>query len=801
MSQTGREKIASINTKSALQECRGIAARRLPAGVYEVLRQVKADLIELAPSTQKYELFALYREALDITQGRWSIIESRFRTHFLNRYDQACQHSQVQLNNATPTPDSDFKLMDSDDLEESLAANTLSNAIKSICIQELMGLNPRMGTLLKDPEFQRGLNPLGPEIIGSALMDTIQELEGSIKAKLVLIPMFNKYFPSRVQSVYQEINTHLLNKGVLPTIHVGSRKAPPDQGVARDQAKESRPESNVRTQDMFAMLQKLMSLGRIGGSSKTEQDEDQARSMSAPLPERKGTASVGLKGPELPERAGLLNEGTIASAVRSEDPPMIFLTRLTQWQQGEADAETVEEFGFPNFDGRTNVLHAIRKSQSVRDLGQVNSLTLDIVALLFDFILDDRRIPDAMKAIIGRLQIPVLKVAMLDPSIFSNKSHPARELLDTLAKAAMGWNAEEGHESPLYQKMESLVQRINSEFIEDTKPIVDAVEELKAFLTQEKTSANQQMAKAVQVVHSREQLAEPKLMAHDEVARRLESQAMPKLVRQFLIDHWEPLLTKVFETQGPESETWIKAISTMDDLVWSVAPKNTSDERKKLLVILPKMLKWLEQGLQFLGTSGQQRDPFFAELVKYHTEAVRPGLDDAEFATSFDIAVVRPSEFKPVTEEPEEFEALTAPLENIEPTPALLEEIAQESDEPEEILIGDVRWASDEPYQEHPNKAAANSSDYDTLVKNLKRGTWIEIDQEDGECLRAKLAWVSPLRGIYLFTNRLGQQAISINAHGLAGKFRDGRVRLIDNVPLMDRAVSGLLDRLQHNYP
>jgi hypothetical protein len=45
-----------------LQDCRGIAARRLPALVYEVLKQIKTDLVEIAPSTQKYELFALYRE-------------------------------------------------------------------------------------------------------------------------------------------------------------------------------------------------------------------------------------------------------------------------------------------------------------------------------------------------------------------------------------------------------------------------------------------------------------------------------------------------------------------------------------------------------------------------------------------------------------------------------------------------------------------------------------------------------------------------------------------------------------------
>jgi hypothetical protein len=85
-------------------------------------------------------------------------------------------------------------------------------------------------------------------------------------------------------------------------------------------------------------------------------------------------------------------------------------------------------------------------------LGPIDVMTLDIVALLFDFILDDQRIPDALKALIGRLQIPVLKVAMLDKDFFSHKTHPARLLLDALAAAAFGWDASEGHEGGLYLK-------------------------------------------------------------------------------------------------------------------------------------------------------------------------------------------------------------------------------------------------------------------------------------------------------------------------------------------------------------
>lgn len=839
MNETPAEKTAQTSALAILQDCRGIASRRLPGLLYEVLKQIKTELMEIAPSTQKYELFALYREALDITQGRWSLIESRFRTHLLDLFDQEVRSAPRAAKRPSKSDSTDdFKLMDADDLEESLAVNTIANAIKSVCINELMALNPRMGTLLKDPEFRRRDNPVSPEILGMALMETLSELEGSTKAKLVLVPMFSKYFPTRAQTVYREINEHLARKGVLPGLPTAHHKTSgePNEGDAGKHpgaqpsvsTKRGKPES---PQDLFAMLQRLMTLGRIGdGRPQSAREEGPLTRLGpssggppadAASGDQTGVTAGGQDGTvtregvgagqdgfPVPPAAGYnLKNGILAQAGLANDPPMIFLTQLTHLQHGDVTHAASEGLSLgeiaPEYldDGRVNVLHEIRQSESARNLGEVDSMTLDIVALLFDFILDDRRIPDAMKALIGRLQIPLLKVALIDKSVFGNKNHPARQLLDYLAKAAMGWNDVEGHESDLYQKISALVQRVVREFDTDIGLFEIVMAELQAFLEQERATATTHAAQAATHLREEELRDKPTFVAHEEIQRRLEFQALPKLVRQFLHRYWEPLLVKIYTSQGQDSDTWIKAITTMDDLVWSVTPKQTSQDRKKLLVILPKLLKWLDQGLLFLGTPQSERDPFFTELVKYHTEAVRPGLDDAEFAKAFDIAIARPSEMTPTKQESQEFEPVEPAPDNVEqPDTAIMEEIAAipEADV-EEIVINDIAWASGEIENAAPEQGAraVASTDYDAIVKNLKRGTWIEVETSKGECMRAKLAWVSPLRGVYLFTNRLGQKAISINAAGLAAKFREGRVRLIDNVSLMDRAVGGLINRLQ----
>ena len=74
---------------------------------------------------------------------------------------------------------------------------------------------------------------------------------------------------------------------------------------------------------------------------------------------------------------------------------------------------------------------------------------------------------------------------------------------------------------------------------------------------------------------------------------------------------------------------------------------------------------------------------------------------------------------------------------------------------------------------------------------------WVEFESDDGQLAFAKLAWVSPLRGTYLFTNRQGQKALSITAEELAEHFRDDRARVVEAEPLIDRAFSNMMVQME----
>src|SRR5208282_1594381 len=219
---------------------------------------------------------------------------------------------------------------------------------------------------------------------------------------------------------------------------------------------------------------------------------------------------------------------------------------------------------------------------------------------------------------------------------------------------------------------------------------------------------------------------------------------------------------------------WGSALATLDDLVWSVQPKRTSDERKKLVATLPNLLKRLHGGLQNIGWGSDEREQFMANLVEAHAAAVKPSLSaEAMPTTAMAEAAAAAAEEARAKGDIEAATKARALAEAMAPAPP---------PPPPEPMV--------EIVQDH----------FAELAATLERGMWIEFEGEDGQLAFAKLAWVSPLRGTYLFTNRQGQKAVSLTADELADRFRNDRARLVEAEPLVDRAFTSMMASLEEKF-
>jgi len=253
---------------------------------------------------------------------------------------------------------------------------------------------------------------------------------------------------------------------------------------------------------------------------------------------------------------------------------------------------------------------------------QSSDMTIDVVAMLFDYILDDRNIPVAMRALMGRLQIPLVKVAMLEREFFSQKAHPARQLLNGLAATAMGWDEQRGQEDASYRKVKAIVQVIVDEFETDTSLFKTLLDDLERFRETEQKQAGIRAGVSIKVTPEQESLDSAKSTTLQEIEPRISDHNNLEFVHEFITTHWKNLLVITCARQGKNSDTWKQVVSTMDDLIWSVTPKKTDQERQQLATMQPRLLNKLREGMQRLSVTPTECDTFIARLVDTHQHAL-----------------------------------------------------------------------------------------------------------------------------------------------------------------------------------
>ena len=263
-------------------------------------------------------------------------------------------------------------------------------------------------------------------------------------------------------------------------------------------------------------------------------------------------------------------------------------------------------------------------------------------------------------------------------------------------------------------------------------------------------------------------------MAKAEIEKRIEGAPVPNFLAAFLRQSWRGTLERVYLDGGEEGEAWGAGVATLEDLVWSVQPKRSTEDRRHLVALLPSLLKRLSAGVGVGGWLPEQREGFMSNLVEAHAAAVKPAFATvaSPMAAVAEAALVQAEIAKAAGNEvlAAKAEALAVAMTQAVPEPA----------EPEREVLDD---------------------DYLEIARSLDRGMWIEFESDDGQLAFAKLAWVSPLRGTYLFTNRQGQKALSMTAEDLAERFRADRARLVEAEPLIDRAFSSMMTQLGQKFP
>ncbi len=293
----------------------------------------------------------------------------------------------------------------------------------------------------------------------------------------------------------------------------------------------------------------------------------------------------------------------------------------------------------------------------------------------------------------------------------------------------------------------------------------EAVNELEASIQAEERAAATAIAEPIAAALKQEKMLEAGKLAKNAVALRIGTGEVIAVVEAFLEQRWVSVLTVAYSIEDDKPGAVNNATKTMDELIWSVRPKLNADERKRLIAKLPGLLSALNKWLDVIKWQDADRLQFFAELAECHASIVRAPLEmSAERQLEISMQVAQQAAERRL--------ALQAKAEAA--AKAAEEALSQQSPDPAE-------------------------EDAAIEVDGLARGMWLEFEQEDGGSRKVKLAWISPLRTLYIFSTAARQEAFSMSGEQLARRFRERTVQVVRTEGVVAVALSQALARSADN--
>jgi hypothetical protein len=743
-----------------LRAVRATALKRLHGLVATLFENIDDALFDLAEKAENNAIQTQYFDGMREVRKKRQLFERVYQEQ-LGRLFNDFANGKLQANRPDPSKaeGDGLSLVEDSELEESLAIASAVAKNEGRLARPLYAMNQRLAVLRGGAKVEDSTNPIGPAQLCQGFRIAMRELELNLQTQLIVYKLFDRYVLAGLDPLYEEIDAQLIQAGVLPQIrHV--------VGSGRGLRPPAAPQ--------------------VPGAAASSDGDAPAEAGQAAYPVQYDAAAAQLQAELYNTVRGLLanrranlpqSEGAADFAPGMAVPyiaPTDLLSALTLLQNqtwaaqssasSAADAaQAVQQIKQALLD-QAGKLHGNDKAH----VAGADEDTIDLVGMLFEYILQDRNLPAQMQALLGRLQIPFLKAAILDKHLFAQKSHPARQLLDAMAQACIGWSEESDKDHRLYDKVKQTVEVLLKDFDDDLAIFEKERVDFETFLDSNRKRADLAEQRAAEATRGREKLHSARRISAREILQRVEGKEMPEIVRTVLTRPWANYLVLTLLRQGEDSNEWRQALRFADEFVWSAQSKTSDAERMRLKGILPALEKSLRHGLATVAYHENDVKQLMHELNAFYTNLLNGDTPAAaEVAKIQDEAAPG---FEIVGTATATAAAIDSPVE---------EEIVLRAEAATAPELGD----EDESLRQ---------------VKAMKVGTWIEFTGVDGTTKeRAKLSWISPISSKYLFVNRKGLKVADKTMQALAIEIRRGDAAILEEVPLFDRALDAIVERLK----
>lgn len=691
-----------------------------------------------------------------------------------------------------------LSLVPMDEMDRSVAFGGISRPFEAACAELLATLNVRLGYLLGRDSLRVGQNPFRPDLILMALQQAWSDFEPDAEAHDLLAPLLRPAVVFDFAPLYEALNGALTDSSaqaealrIRKTDNAARAKAERATGQAAlaQQLRQFFSGADAPAGEFDAAIPLIPDLPAMpaGSGGWRPSGAEAFRGVAGAQPQgapmvagthdgRTGHAAQyhGAPSPVAPVLAGTHDgranqfapaQGGTAYPGFAEQasgqqragahpglPELLARLQLNLPEQLAARHAGPAAAGSPH---NAFYLPRLKESLPQGSLTRGDESTIDLLSRIFETVFVDENIPQETRELIQFLQVPVLKAALLDKNFFFQEAHPARRMIDLMSR--VGWEQRRGADDPLFQAMQRGVDRIGRDAGAEVSVFAEAVADLEASIEAEESAAAADISAPIAAALKQEKVSAATKSAKSAVALRIGSGDLVAVVETFLEKKWTSVLTIAYSVESDKPGAVGSATRTMDDLIWSVKPKITQEQRKQLIGKLPGLLATLNKWLDIIKWQDAERLQFFAELAECHASIVRAPIElSPERQLEIALEVAQQDALRRLEKEAALAAAEQAEAQQAEADPAVVS------------------------------------------VDGLERGMWLEFTQPDGSAQTVKLAWISPLRTLFIFSTGARKEAFSLTVEKLAEAYRQQSVRLVRQDGVVARA---LADAMAVNDP
>ena len=675
-----------------------------------------------------------------------------------------------------------------DDAVDSIASRS-ARRMRRVVEEPLRDLNLIVGFLTGRPSLRDADNPYGPDAFMPALLAAIEDVSLHRDAWAFCLGLFERPFAEELARVELALIDHFRTHGVDAKQiwrELASRQATQPAGgrtPVPGQPSTGTGPGGWATGPAGAGGEGLMPGAAHGG----------------------GTLAPGGAG----SAAGGAGGGPVAGALSGMDPQRVLSDLLARLQAnvggypiapmatpgpvGAPLMEAINELQGLGLQGVHGAVFAGTSAGSItawRDhlLSQstrtVDKLTIEIVGMMFDHMLRDQQVPSEIKALLSRLQFPVLKAALMDAAFFASNSHPARRLIDRVANASAGWEPYGEENERFRDEVDRVVREVLIQFDRDITVFERLLSEFDAFLGEIRPRETDPVARAKRALEEAEKREILTINTTIQVRRAFEKVELEPYLREFLLGAWVQVLVAA-TVRDNEVKGFSKSFrEVIHEIVWSVQPKATAEERKRLVALIPTMTRILRDGLGLIRMPQREQEEFLQQLMGSHAMAVKP-TDQATYIKHS----LQSTELKVKIEGIQltgAFPMTTVPGGIRVPTDALLRAAAEHQ----------VDLSVPDPLTDVGELDRSAEAKIDQEISSWARGTWFEI-WNGHEFVKARLRWISPLRTLFMFSSGVDNKAHVMSPELIKTYLRRAYIRPLVSEPLMRRACDAVVSEFE----